>query len=39
MTTIQVYVGTYAKYNNGSIQGAWLDLEQYNDDALALECK
>lgn len=26
-----VYVGTYAKYNNGSIQGKWLDLEDYDD--------
>lgn len=27
MTTPQVYVGTYAKYNNGSIAGAWVELE------------
>ena len=27
----RVYVGTYAKYNNGSIAGAWLDLEDYSD--------
>lgn len=26
-TTARVYVSTYAKYNSGSIQGAWLDLE------------
>lgn len=26
-----VYVGTYCKYNNGSIQGDWLDLEDYDD--------
>lgn len=25
--TARVYVGTYAKYNNGSIKGAWVDLE------------
>jgi antirestriction protein len=30
-TTARVYVGTYAKYNAGSIQGAWLDLEDYAD--------
>lgn len=32
----QIYVGTYAKYNNGSIAGAWLDLEDYasRDDFL-----
>ena len=27
----QVYVGTYAKYNNGSIGGAWIDLESCGD--------
>jgi len=27
----RIYVGTYAKYNNGSIEGAWLDLEDYKD--------
>ena len=26
-----VYVGTYAKYNNGNLQGDWLDLEAYAD--------
>lgn len=30
--TIQVYVGTYAKYNNGSIGGAWVDLETFNNE-------
>ena len=25
----RIYVGTYAKYNNGSIKGDWLDLEYY----------
>lgn len=29
----RVYVGTYAKYNRGSINGAWLDLDDYSDDA------
>lgn len=28
----QVYVGTYAKYNDGSIEGAWIDLETHNDE-------
>ena len=28
---MRIYVGTYAKYNNGSIVGAWLDLEDYSD--------
>lgn len=36
MTTInfsdlRVYVGTYAKYNNGSLYGAWLDLADYSN--------
>lgn len=26
-----VYVGTYAKYNEGSIKGAWLNLDDYAD--------
>jgi antirestriction protein len=30
-TTARIYVGTYAKYNAGSIQGAWLDLNDYAD--------
>lgn len=29
--TARIYVGTYAKYNNGSIGGAWLDIEDYAD--------
>ena len=29
--TASIYVGTYAKYNNGSIAGAWVDLEQFAD--------
>ncbi len=27
----RLYVGTYAKYNSGSIDGAWLDLDDYAD--------
>lgn len=27
----RVYVGTYGKYNEGSIKGEWLDLEDYAD--------
>ena len=26
----RVYVGTYAKYNGGSIEGAWLNISDYN---------
>ena len=37
---MQVYVGTYGKYNSGSIEGAWLDLEDYSDKDEFLEaCK
>lgn len=28
---MKIYVSTYAKYNNGSIQGAWIDLTDYTD--------
>jgi antirestriction protein len=30
-STARLYVGTYAKYNSGSIKGAWLNLEEYSD--------
>lgn len=29
--TMRVYVGTYAKYNDGNLFGKWLGLEDYND--------
>lgn len=29
-TTIQLYVGTYGKYNNGSIGGQWVDLTEFD---------
>jgi len=29
-TAPRLYVGTYAKYNSGSINGAWLDLSDYS---------
>jgi antirestriction protein len=39
-TTPRLYVGTYAKYNSGSINGAWLDLDDYSDkDAFLVACK
>ncbi len=28
---MQIYVGTYAKYNSGSIAGEWLDIADYSD--------
>jgi antirestriction protein len=36
-TTPRLYVGTYAKYNNGSIKGDWLELENYSDREAFLE--
>lgn len=30
MSTPRIYVGTYNAYNNGSLHGAWLDLEDFN---------
>jgi len=35
-----VYVGTYAKYNSGSINGAWIDLSKFNNyDEFIDHCK
>lgn len=30
-TEVKIYVGTYAKYNEGSIYGEWLTLSDYSD--------
>lgn len=39
ITAPRIYVGTYAKYNSGSIAGAWLDLSEYSDrDAFIEAC-
>ena len=35
----QVYVGTYAKYNDGNLYGAWLDLEDYDYEEFIAACK
>ena len=29
--TPQIYVGTYAKYNDGSLEGQWFDMEDYSN--------
>ena len=29
--TPRVYVGTYAKYNNGNLAGEWVDLDDFSD--------
>ena len=40
MDNPSVYVGTYEKYNNGSIKGAWVDLTLFSDhDAFIDHCK
>ena len=31
LSEARVYVGTYGKYNSGSLFGAWLDLSDYSD--------
>ena len=39
-TRSAVYVGTYAKYSEGSIEGDWLDLEEYSDkEAFIAACQ
>ena len=36
----KIYVGTYAKYNSGSITGKWFDLSDFSDeDEFAEACK
>lgn len=37
LSEARVYVGTYAKYNNGSLFGKWLDLSDYSDKDEFLE--
>ena len=40
MEVAKVYVGTYRKYNNGNLDGAWIDLNKFkNYDAFIAECK
>lgn len=40
MDMARIYVGTYHKYNCGSIEGAWLDLDDYEDkDAFYEACR
>lgn len=35
----RVYVGTYAKYNAGSIDGAWIDLDGHDKETFYEACK
>lgn len=40
LSDARVYVGTYAKYANGNLSGAWLDLSDYEDlDEFLTACK
>jgi len=34
-----VYVGTYGKYNNGSIAGAWVNLIGHDKDSFDALCR
>ncbi len=37
---MRIYVGTYAKYNNGNLFGEWLDLGDYSDkDEFIAACR
>jgi antirestriction protein len=39
MNNPKVYVGTYGKYNNGSIAGEWVDLTDFKDkDSFIAHC-
>ena len=31
LSEARIYVGTYAKYNNGSLQGEWVELSEFYD--------
>jgi antirestriction protein len=35
----KVYVGTYEKYNNGSLDGAWIDLTEHDRESFFEECQ
>ena len=40
MSDARIYVGTYAKYNDGNLKGEWLDLDDYGDaEAFATACR
>ena len=39
METIKIYVGTYGKYNNGSIAGAWVDVDNLDEDEFLEKCR
>ena len=35
----KIYVGTYHKYNCGSIEGAWIDVTDLDKEEFYLKCK
>jgi antirestriction protein len=37
-TSTAVYVGTFAKYNSGSIKGAWIKLEGHDAETFQAAC-
>jgi antirestriction protein len=39
MEQIKIYVGTYGKYNNGSIEGSWIDVTELDKDEFYQKCK
>ena len=40
LSEARIYVGTYAKYNDGSIEGKWFDLSDFSDkDEFYEACK
>jgi antirestriction protein len=36
---VKIYCGTYAKYNDGSIQGAWIDVTELSKEEFFEKCK
>lgn len=38
-TEPRLYVGTYAKYNSGSLDGAWVSLEGHDKESFYEECR
>jgi antirestriction protein len=39
MEQIKIYVGTYHKYNCGSIEGAWIDVTELDKEEFYSKCK
>ena len=39
METIKIYVGTYHKYNNGSIDGAWINVTDLDKEEFLEKCQ